>query len=171
MKPDEFYFQLCYNEPTEFSPDHFFTITPKAYFDAEGYLSDESGLADEALPIGFFEVMESTYEYEGDPLDGRNKLLEFGFTEINFNLGECEPYPGTENAGIYPKKPSGKKPSIKNKAKAKPQLDWDDDMDDVSKYSTMSNAELTKILIDVVAKEDFESASEIRDELNSRERK
>lgn len=149
MKPSDFYFQLCASDGLT---DHYFSITPKDYFDETGALSDESGVADDVLPEGFYEEQESTYTYDGDPLEGRRNLLALGFTETDFEFPGCEPYQMThpvENpiAG-----------SLAHLGHAK------------GVYSRYSVDDLTEMLLRAVESEEFEKAAELRDEINSRKK-
>ncbi|HUU88966.1 MAG TPA: hypothetical protein VMX17_14620 [Candidatus Glassbacteria bacterium] len=89
MEPKDFYFQLV--EDVNSDPPAYFLITSKKYYDTEGCISDESGVADEVLPQGFGELMESHYEFDGTPQLGRDILLNIGMTEINFGLAAGEP--------------------------------------------------------------------------------
>ena len=50
-------------------PTTVFAITPKEFFDAEGCLSDEHFDEDE-IPKGFFNLMESTFEFNGTRAEG-----------------------------------------------------------------------------------------------------
>jgi len=79
LKPEDYYFQLDFN--SNGMVDHYFNITPKGYFDLTGALSDLSGVADHVVPNDFYELMESHYEYDGDPQIGRQLLLNAGFIE------------------------------------------------------------------------------------------
>jgi len=150
MIPSDFYFQLCYTPDSLTATDNYFMITPKEYFDSEGGLSDESGVADDIVPDGFYELQESTYEYDGDALEGRGMLLSLGFIEIDFGFEDCEPYPGIQDVGNIPNRPLSKKIIVAPKK---------------------SKDELLKIMMDAIEAEDFEKAAEIRDELKLREKK
>ena len=64
----EFYWQ--YETPDEnYPPDPVFMITPKAYFDRTGALSDQGYGSEDfpegCLPEGFVETQESEYEFNG----------------------------------------------------------------------------------------------------------
>jgi hypothetical protein len=148
MKPRDFYFQLCQGDDF---PGHYFMITPKDYFDSEGALSDESGIADDVVPEGFGELSESTYEYDGDPLEGRRNLLALGFTEIDFGFPGCDAYPGASADG-------GKSLAGSLSWLGHPK----------GPYSTHSIEDLTDMLMSAVEDERFEKAAELRDEINSR---
>lgn len=152
MKPVDFYFQLCAGDGGR---DHYFLITPKKYFDKTGELSDESGVADDVIPEGFFEELESTYTFDGNPLDGRRNLMALGFTEINFGFPSCESYIGFVVAATN----SQEKPLAGS-------LVWLGHVK--GPYANYSATELTNMLEDAVGKENFEKAAEIRDEINSR---
>ena len=84
MKPSDFYFQLVHQ-----ASGSFFLITPVLYYDTEGCLSDESGVADSVLPKGFYELTESTYEYEGTLETGRQLLIDIGTREIDFGFNNA----------------------------------------------------------------------------------
>lgn len=86
MEAKDFYFEVCRDVSNTF-----YLITPKSYYDREGCLSDESGVANDILPAGFFELAESTYEFEGTPEEGRQKLLDIGMKEISFGFQAGEP--------------------------------------------------------------------------------
>ncbi len=80
LEPSDYYFQL---EMADFTnSDHYFSITPKDYFDQFGYLLDmEEVVSNKNLPKGFNEVSDSTYIYDGDAQVGRGLLLNAGFIE------------------------------------------------------------------------------------------
>lgn len=59
-----------------------FSITPKAYFDKFNCLSDKSNVCT-CLPIGFFELMESCYEFVDGSAKGRELLLSLGMVELD----------------------------------------------------------------------------------------
>lgn len=85
MNGKDFYFQLIKE------PKPYFLITPKIYYDREGCLSDESGIADGILPMNFSEETESTFSFLGNQDAGRELLLASGFIEIDFGFGAVEP--------------------------------------------------------------------------------
>lgn len=85
MDGKDFYFQLIKE------PKPYFLITPKIYYDREGCLSDESGIADGILPMNFSEETESTFSFLGNQDAGRELLLASGFIEIDFGFGAVEP--------------------------------------------------------------------------------
>lgn len=67
----------------EVSPfDKVFFITPKKFYDKNGCLSDKNNVVPKnVLPNGFFELAESTYEYDGLIAEGKESLLKAGFIE------------------------------------------------------------------------------------------
>ena len=62
----EFYWQYCQQEDI---PHPCFTITPKGVFDATGYASDKGYGSEDfpegCMPEGFYELMESEFEFNG----------------------------------------------------------------------------------------------------------
>lgn len=156
MTPQDFYFELC----REVSGT-FYLITPKAYYDREGCLSDESGLADAILPSGFCELAESTYEYNGTPENGRQLLIDLGMKEISFGFQKGEP--------------SNKEDTLED---GEYQAEYDE-LDELLKeddieykafdYKNLSTDKLLRHMRVMIDTEAFEEAAKIRDELNSRE--
>lgn len=160
MEPKDFYFQLSRSEQGDF-----FLITPKEYYDREGALSDESGVADEVLPEGFAEAMESMYEYNGNPETGRQILLSLGMKEIDFGFGAGEPSaPPNDNEDYEPN-----------------EEDFDEDGDEIVRllkdnpdephpfdYKNVSTDMLIRHQKMMIETESFEEAAKIRDELISR---
>lgn len=74
----------------------FFLITSQKFFDKNGYL-DDSGKEEKHVPEGFFSLQDSTYEYDGDPEEGKKKLLAAGHIEKNMlNSPVPEPTPAVE---------------------------------------------------------------------------
>jgi hypothetical protein len=153
MEAKDFYFELCRQVS-----GYFFLITPKAYYDREGVLSDEPGVADTVLPKGFYELTKSTYEYEGTSEVGRQILLDLGMKEISF--------------GLQPGEPS-------NKGSDEEYLEPDQDEIDILleemdnephpfDYKNVSTDKLLRHLKMMVDTDSFEEAAKIRDELQSR---
>lgn len=155
MEPKDFYFELSHN-----ASGTFFLITPVAYYETEGCLSDKSGVADAVLPKGFYELMESTYEYDGNIEIGRQILLDLGFKEISFGLS-----PGEQSVN------SATNPNLENE-------DDDNDLDILLNetpdepypfdYKNVATDKLLRHLKMMVSTDSFEEAAKIRDELNSR---
>lgn len=82
--PSDYYFKMNLNT----LDGDYFTITPKEVWDNEGCLSDQHfpNPFDNLLNQNDFScMMESCYEYDGDPLVGRLILLNLGLIE-NTNL-------------------------------------------------------------------------------------
>lgn len=147
MEAKDFYFELRRQVS-----GYFFLITPKAFYDKEGVLSDESGVADAVLPKGFYELTKSTYEYEGTSETGRQILLNLGMKEISFGLESGEP---------------------------STKVSDEDELDNLLKevdnephpfdYKNVSTDKLIRHLKMMVETDSFEEAVKIRDELKSRE--
>lgn len=63
------------------SPDGFsISIVSKSFWDANKCLNDR-GIPDGVMPAGFYELCESTYEFDGSTQDGINVLNAAGFVE------------------------------------------------------------------------------------------
>ena len=54
-------------------------ITPKEYFETEGYMYDQ--YFDSGIPSNFSEASENTFTYRGSVEEARNRLLLEGFVE------------------------------------------------------------------------------------------
>lgn len=74
-----YYFQ-AYPDPDSGT---IFLIAEKTHFDKTGYFDDDirDDLEDTLGPLGFYDLEETTYEYDGPPEDGRQKLLQLGMVE------------------------------------------------------------------------------------------
>ena len=83
--PKDYYFKMHAGNPQDpYSDGDFFSITPRSYFDNEGYLLDtELGIDDLLYQNKFYCLTDSTYEYDGDANIGRQKLLSLGLIENN----------------------------------------------------------------------------------------
>jgi hypothetical protein len=84
--PKDYYFKMHAGNPQDpYSDGDFFSITPKSYFDSEGYLLDNELSIDNLLDQnGFSCLTDSTYNYEnGDVNSGRQKLLSLWLIENN----------------------------------------------------------------------------------------
>ena len=80
--PADYYFRMDLNVGGADGP--YFSITPKSYFDFNGYLLDsELGIDTLLCNNKFYCMTDSTYEYDGDPNIGRTLLLKLGFIENN----------------------------------------------------------------------------------------
>lgn len=167
MKPEDFYFQLVHCPQTE--PDYVFIVTPRLYYDSEGCLSDESGIADEVMPNGFGELMESYYEYNGNAQVGRQILLAAGFKEIDFGLNN--PVPPMQNGDDeedYHEEEANEDDISDEK--------YEQDIDYLLKhgeskpfdYKNTSTDKLLRHLKIMLMSDSFEEAAKIRDELISR---
>ncbi len=159
MKPQDFYFELSKNED-----EAFFLITPKAYYDKEGCLSDESGLADEILPSGFCELAESTYEYNGTPENGRQLLIDLGMKEISFGFQKGEPSNNEDTLEDGEDHEDGEEYNELDEL-----LKEDDSEYKAFDYKNLSTDKLLRHMRVMIDTEAFEEAAKIRDELNSRE--
>lgn len=189
MEPKDFYFQLIRGAET------YFLITPKKYYDTEGCLSDESGVADGVVPQGFSESTESTYEFVGNCDTGRELLLAAGMEEIDFGFhNRVEPMETTDEEEDYHEEDdeehdieededeneveNNNPPPEKFIAK---RVRLDDDLDALlnekedaeapatpGDYSNMSSDKLLRHLTMMLKCESFEEAAKIRDELNGR---
>lgn len=167
MEGKEFYFQLV----REGCKKPFFLITPKKYYDTEGCLSDESGVASEALPEGFSELLESHYEFDGNPDAGRQYLLDAGFEEIDFGFNNRvepvengdEEYHDEEHEYDDEERDEDDLDSLLNETDSNvsaPTAPGD--------YSNVATDKLMRHLQMMLKCESFEEAAKIRDELNSR---
>ena len=167
MEAKDFYFELSNCRTTSDIEDQWvFAITPKAYYDAEGCLSDEEGVAEGILPDGFEEVAESQYEYHGDPQQGRQLLLSLGMKEISFGLAP------------------GEKSSEANDEEYAEDEDMEeegtdeDELDEMLKehncepnpfdYKNVSTDKLLRHMSIMLSTDAFEEAAKIRDELIGR---
>lgn len=160
MKPQDFYFELSKNED-----ESFFLITPKAYYDTEGCLSDESGLADAILPSGFCELAESTYEFNGNPETGRQLLIDLGMKEISFGFQKGESSKaGEDDFGDEDEDEEKEEYDELNEL-----LKEDDSEYKAFDYKNLSTDKLIRHMRVMIETEAFEEAAKIRDELNSRE--
>lgn len=160
MEAKDFYFQVSKGPDGE----DFFYITPKEYYDREGGLSDESGVADEVLPEGFGETMESIYEYEGNSQVGRQILLNLGMKEINFGLDEGEPSaPVNDDEDYY-----GQDEDMDDEEDELTSLLRDDGEPHPFDYKNVSTDMLIRHKKMMVETEAYEEAAKIQEELNSR---
>jgi hypothetical protein len=158
MEPKDFYFQLVHQ-----ASGSFFLITPKTVYDLDVCLSDESGVADEILPDGFYELTESTYEFDGDLERGRQLLIGLGLKEIDFGFNNpVEPVQGGDE-------------DYDEEYREEDEEDLDEllkgDPLDKAKTFDLPNISTDKLLRHhkmMVLTESFEEAAKIRDELHSR---
>src|ERR1035437_6713907 len=159
MEPKDFYFQLEL-APQE-NPPAAFLITLKKYYDAEGVLSDESGIADEILPEGFGELMESTYEFDGNPQTGREILLNLGMIEIDFGFGQGE-IPNEHHD-------EGEEQNEEDEEDLDALLGQDNPIKNSSfDYKNLSTDKLLRHKKVMVDNEDYMEAAKIQKELDSR---
>lgn len=168
MKASDFYFQLSKN-----GDEHFFLITPKAFYDTEGCLSDESGIADEILPVGFGEACESTYEYDGDPDLGRQHLLNIGMKEIDFQFqaGEKSEASNDSEHGEYEEQETeddNEDPEDNEIDNLLYRTPKEREMANPFDYKNVSTDKLLRHLNVMISTEAFEEAAKIQAELNSR---
>ncbi len=163
MEPKDFYFELSKNEDQVF-----FLITPKKYYDTEGCLSDESGIADDVVPQGFCELAESTYEYDGNPETGRQLLISLGMKEIDFGFKPGDPsQEQTDNEEEYDDENAGEdEPEDENDLDS--LLKSDNAAIDQFDYKNISTDKLMRHIKMMLSTDAFEEAAKIRDELNSR---
>ena len=155
MEPKDFYFELSRKVSGSF-----FLITPRLYYDTEGCLSDESGIADEVVPEGFYELQESTYEYQGTPEKGRELLIDIGMKEINFGL-----QPGEPSAESSDDDQEFEEDDLKDEIDI---LLKNEDEPHPFDYKNVSTDKLIRHLNVMLSTDAFEEAAKIRDELTSR---
>ena len=163
-KASDFYFQLSHNQ----EEGHFFLITPVSFYDKEGCLSDESGVADEILPPEFNEIAESTYEFDGPPEFGRQLLLNFGMKEIDFQFGAGEKsQPPNDDYEIIEDEENQEddENEIENLLYRTPKEDEINPFD----YKNVSTDKLLRHLNVMISTEAYEEAAKIQTELNSRQ--
>ncbi len=154
MQPKDFYFE--YSKQAE---EPCFLITPRTYYDLEGVLSDESGVADAVVPEGFYELAESMYEYDGNIEHGRQLLLDAGFQEISFGLTPGETSQDTTE-------------EYNDEEEEYDEIDTllqEDNEPHPFDYKNVSTDKLLRHLTVMVSTDAFEEAAKIRDELKSRE--
>lgn len=153
MSGEDFYFELLRQVS-----GNVFLITPKAYYDKEGCLSDKSGVADGILPAGFFELAESTFEFDGTPEGGRQLLLNLGMKEIKLS--------------VEPGEPSSKGFDEEGNEEEDDDLDMllaeGEEIPDAFDYKNIPTDKLMRHLSIMVSTEAFEEAAKIQAELNSR---
>lgn len=162
MEAKDFYFELC--RPVS---GYYFLITPVSYYDTEGCLSDKANVADAVLPEGFYELSESTYEYEGTPEEGRKLLLALGMKEISFGLQLGEPsVQSNDEDDFY----DGEDEYDNEKEDELDMLLKDDVSTEPHPfdYKNVSTDKLIRHMKMMVETDSFEEAAKIRDELNSR---
>ena len=58
-----------------------FWIVEQQFWDLTQELDTDSETLEDDLPEGFYRLAESVYEYDGDPTQGRDRLLAAGFIE------------------------------------------------------------------------------------------
>ena len=151
MEAKDFYFELSRKVS-----GNIFLITPKTYYDKEGCLSDESGIADAVVPKGFYELTESIYEYEGTPEQGRELLISLGMKEINFGLEPGEP--SAESSDDMEFVEEDELDILLNNGNEPQPFD----------YKNISTDKLIRHLNVMVSTDAYEEAAKIRDELKSR---
>ena len=145
-QPSDYYFCLDRGVTDD---DLFFLFTSIKYWDEHNCLDDRGNCVDERiLPEGFNELMESVYEFNGDSFKAREELLDLGFVE-NTNMGS-NPFIESEE-------------KVRTTSKTKAQIK--------SGWQVFTINELEQRLKGAVAREDFEIAAQIRDEIVSRNKK
>jgi hypothetical protein len=154
MEPKDFYFELCRQVS-----GYFFLVTPKSYYDIEGCLSDKPGVAKEILPEGFYELKESTYQYEGTSETGRKILLDLGLKEISFGLQSGEP--SRQSDEDYDD-------DFQEEEDELDMLLKDNEEPHPFDYKNISTDKLIRHRKIMIETEAFEEAAKIRDELISR---
>lgn len=77
--PSDYYFQLDSSEDE--SGDPMFYIVKRSFYDKYHYLDDQCRSENTPVPPGFYDIMEATFEYDGDVQFGRQLLLNAGFVE------------------------------------------------------------------------------------------
>ena len=77
---NQYYFQYC-SDPE--SPLPVFLIAEKEHYDKTGYFADDiaEDVNDILYPIGFCDLEEATYEYNGRMQEGKDKLISLGMIE------------------------------------------------------------------------------------------
>lgn len=156
MQAKDFYFQLVRQ-----MSGNFFLITPISLYDIDGILSDESGVADEVLPEGFYELTESTYEYQGTPETGRQLLIDIGMKEINFGFQPGEPSLQSDNEVLM-------EDDVEDDNEIDNLLYYNTDEQHSFDYNNISTDKLIRHLNVMISTEAFEEAAKIKIELNSR---
>ncbi len=139
-----------------------YLITPKLLYDTEGVLSDESGVADEVLPKGFYELTKSTYQFEGTAEDGRQILLDIGMKEISFGFQPGEPSVNSSNDEGFPGE------EVDEEVEDELDILLKDVEPDAFDYKNISTDKLMRHLSIMISTDAFEEAAKIRDELTSR---
>jgi len=166
MEPKDFYFQLI----REGEPH--FLITPKQYYNSEGCLSDESGVADGILPQGFCESAESMYEFVGNIDTGRELLLAAGMEEIDFGFNNrVEPVEGGDEEMVNEEFDEEERDVEEDTNDLDSLLNEDNNCESSTApgdYSNVPNDKLIRHLKMMLTCESFEEAAKIRDELTSR---
>ena len=81
--PIDYYFKMIVGD-VNCTPNDYFIITPKVYWDTNNCLYDDELEIDTLLENnGLYELEESIYEYSGQIQVGRTLLLSLGFIENN----------------------------------------------------------------------------------------
>jgi hypothetical protein len=155
MKGSDFYFQVI-NQAS----GTFFLITPISYYTQEGCLSDESDVAGDILPAstGFYELAESTYQYEGDLETGKKFLIDLGLIQIDF---------GFHNK-VEPEKPNFEEEYLNEDEDELDILLKEDTAQKTIDYTDMSTDKLLRHIKIMLLSESFEEAEKIKVELHSR---
>lgn len=158
MEARDFYFELVHK-----ASGSIFLITPKNWYDVEGVLSGESGVADGIIPTTFEEILQSHYQYEGNVEIGRQILLDLGMTEISFGLQAGEP---SSIGETY--EDDGEEYDDEHDNNDIDSLLYSVDKQDEFDYKNLSTDKLMRHLNVMVSTDAFEEAAKIRDEINSR---
>ena len=74
----KYYFAI---ETSDLPNSEAFWIVEQQFYDDTGEIDDSSDTIEDDLPDGFYRLAEAVYEYKGDPVEGRDKLLAAGFIE------------------------------------------------------------------------------------------
>jgi len=161
MEGKDFYFQMV-NEAS----GTIFYITPKKYYDTEGCLSDESGVANAIVPKGFYELQESTYQFEGSSDTGKSLLVSLEMIEIDFGLHTpATPMNGNQNNDIEEEYTEEHEyDDLDTLLEDKLPGDEIDPLD----YKNTSTAKLLRHIKMMLRTESFEEAEKIKTELHSR---
>jgi hypothetical protein len=182
MDGKDFYFQLIKE------PKPYFLITPKIYYDREGCLSDESGIAHGILPMNFSEETESTFSFLGNQDAGRELLLASGFIEIDFGFGAVAPtddpdnddYPEVDDEDVekeYEEEETPEDDDVDNRAHHRVLDEIDSLLNEKEEnqpvantfdYKNMTTAELLRHKKVMVASESYLEAAKIQTELETR---
>lgn len=77
---NQYYFQYYFDPESEVP---IFLIAEKQHYDKTGYFADDiaADINDTLYPLGFCDIEETSYEYNGSIEEGREKLVALGMIE------------------------------------------------------------------------------------------